>query len=232
MTQAQILIQDSIYDIGQGDPNQSIPSGALTHGLRTLNRMIGQWSTQGLLIPYSTTENFNTTSSVSYTMGSGGTASTTRANRITNAYIRDSNSLDSPLPVKDQVAYNALSNKSLSGRPNILFYDPVFPVGVIYLDRVPDGTYTIYIESNKNLHSTLELATEISLPIEYELAIVSNLSLLLAPSYGVSLSPLQVRTADDSLRNIKNQNSGNRQYEMNMPAGVGGRGNPYNINEG
>ena len=227
------LITDALMDIGAINPEDTPSSSELAHGLRVFNRMIGSWAAENLLISYTTTESFSLVSgTAAYTMGSGGTASSSRAKRITDAYIRDSNSYDYPLTIIDQRRYNGILNKALSGRPDLLFYDPVYPVGVIYFYMTPGSGYTAYIESTKELHASLALAESVVLPGEYENAIVLNLANMLAPSYGVTVSQAMYINADKALRVIKNLNLSNRLETMDMPAGVGGAGRPYSIEAG
>ena len=235
MTTARTLIADSLISLGEFDPTEAIDADALTFGLRTFNRMIGVWAAQNLLIPYTTSENFAGSGSASYTMGTAGTASTTRAKRILDAYANDG-TYDYPIEIIDQHKYNRIFDKSnTSTRPFVLFYDPVYPVGVIYLYYVPSAAYTIYIESTKDLHSTLALATTVSLPLEYEEAIVLNLRNKLAPSYERAVTQGMRYEANEALRIIKNLNAANRQEEMELPIGLhhalrGGHG--YNIETG
>ena len=233
MTTVNTLITDAMIDIGAVDPADTPSASELAHGLRVLNRMLGAWATENLLIPYTTTENFSLTSgTASYTMGAAGTASSSRAKRITGGYIRDSNSYDYPLTIIDQRRYNDIANKALSGRPDFLYYDPVYPVGVIYFYKTPGTGYTAYIESIKELHAALALGETVSLSTEYEDAIVLNLANRLAPSYGATVSQLMFDDADNAKRNIKNQNLANRLETMDMPSWASGAGRPYNINEG
>ena len=234
MTTPNTLIIDAIIGLGKFDPEETPQDVYMQHGLRTLNRIVMMWATQNLMIPYTTSENFALVAgTASYTMGTGGTASATRAKRLLSAYYRDSNSLDTPVSILNQRQYNNISDKALAGVPDRLFYDPTFPVGTIYLWRVPDGGgYRLYIESTKELHDTLVLATEMSLAGEYEFAIVANLRNALAGSYGVTVTNFMVTEADDAVRTIKAMNLANRMEEMDMPAWAGATGSTWNINEG
>lgn len=185
MTTANTLIRDAYFaaritDLVDGpDGNQSV------YGLRVLNRIIDDLSVEDMLIPYRTSENFSiTTASGSYTMGSGGTASSTRAMKILDCFIRDSSDYDTSVDIITEQDYNRIGNKAISARPTRLFYDPAYATGVIYFDYVPDQTYTAYIESLKTLHSDLSLGTTISLPAEYENLLIALLAVDLGVTYG------------------------------------------------
>jgi len=233
MVTINTLLTDAIIDTGKYGPadSGSIESADLAHALRVANRMIGRWATKHLLIPYTTSENFAGSGSASYTMGAAGTASASRASRIISAYVNDG-STDYPIKIIDQRRYNNISDKTSAGRPEILFYDPVYAVGVIYLWLVPDAGYTIYIESEKSLHSALSLGDTVSLSIEYEEAIVLNLRNRIASSFGMPVSNEWKYEAEESLNDIKILNLGNRQETMDMPPEFGGQRMSYNINSG
>lgn len=233
MTTARELITDSIIDLGKFDPEETPAAHYLSHGLRVFNRITKSWAAENLMIPYTTSESFALSSgTASYTMGSGGTASSTRAKRILNAYYRDSNSLDNPVGILNQRQYNAITDKSLAGVPDRLFYDPAYPTGTIYVWRVPGAGYTMFIESTKELHSTIALVTEISLAGEYEAAIVAALRNALAGAYGVPVTNFMVQEADELKQKIKNLNLANRMEEMDMPAGVITSSGTWDINQG
>lgn len=234
MTTARQLVTDALIDLGQIDPAESVTdTGMLTTALRSLNRMIGSWAMENLLIPYTTTENFSLTSgTASYTMGSGGTASSTRAETVEGGFIRDSNSHDTPLRPITQRQYNDISDKTITGIPYRFFYDPVYATGVLYFYPTPTSGLTAYIESTKHIHSELSLGDTLSLPLQYEFAIVTNLRNHLAGSYGINVSQFWFNEADMALRNIKNINLNNRQDTMDMPPGAGSRLRGYSIEEG
>jgi len=229
MTTARELVTDALIDLGEFDPTETIDAADLVRGIRVLNRMLSLWSVQNLLAPYTISESFAGSGSASYTMGTAGTASATRAKTILNAYANDGSN-DTPIEIIDQRKYNNIPDKSTAGTPEFLFYDPIYPVGVIYLYRVPSASYTIHIESTKELTGTLAIATTLLLPPEYEEAIVTNLTIRLAPSYKVQITPFMYQAASDSLKPIRNLNAANRLEEMSMPAmPITNGGRRYNI---
>lgn len=218
MTTANTIIRDAYFaaritDLVDGpDGNQGV------HALRLLNRIIDDLSTEDIVVPYRTSEDFSiTTSSASYTMGSGGTASSTRAKKILDCFIRDSSDYDRHIDIISERDYNRISNKSISAPPTKLFYDPVYPVGVIYFNHVPDQTYTAYIESLKTLHSDLSIATTISLPPEYENLLIKALSVELGVIYNspnISALAAQLKIIKDSILSL---NLSQRVPESELP---------------
>ena len=211
MATAQTLITDAYTEAQIVDPVDGPDGNQSTLGLRFLNRIIGRLSTQEVIIPYSTSEAFSTTAGqASYTMGSGGTASSERAKIIKSAFIRDSDNYDYPLMIAAEKSYNAISDKTFQDRPGLLFYDPVYPVGVIYFFPVPDAVYTVFIESAKDLHSTLSLATTLSLPTEYEDALILFLAAKLARMHGTQVEQSLWADANSAWQSIARRNIAQR----------------------
>ena len=224
------LISDALIDLGKLSPSENIEPEDLAHGVRVANRLFGRWSAQKLLIPYTTTESFAGSGSASYTMGTAGTASSVRALRIIDAYSSDG-TYDRPIKIIGQREYNGISDKSYDGRPSVLFYDPLYAVGYIYLWRVPSSSYTIYIESIKALHSTFSVGTTVSLSTEYEDFVVLGLRNRLAGSFGIQVTPMMLKEFIDAERIIMNLNLSNQREVMNMPSMFSGDNYKYNIKE-
>jgi len=207
MATAQTIVTDAYIESQVVDPVDGPDGNQSTLGLRFLNRIIARLSTQNIILPYSTSESFSTTAGqVSYTMGSGGTASSERAKKIKSAYVRDSSNQDYPLEIISEKDYNGIADKALQSQPYALFYDPVYPVGVIYLDPVPNGIYTVFLESEKDLHSTLLIGTTISLPAEYEDALVTILAAKLARMHGTQVEQSLWADANSAWQTIARRN--------------------------
>lgn len=211
MTTAQTLITDAYTESQVVDPVDGPDGNQSVLGLRFLNRIIGRLSTQGVIIPYSTSESFTADASqASYTMGTAGTASSTRAKNIKSAFIRDSSNYDYALSPAAEKNYNSIYDKILSGQPAIFFYDPVYPVGVLYLYPVPNATYTVFIESDKDLHSTLALSDTLSLPAEYEDALVLFLGAKLSRQNGTQVEQSLWGDANSAWQSIARRNIAQR----------------------
>src|SRR5690349_13893473 len=90
MATVRDLFKDSLKLIGALAAGETPTSTEMTDGLRVLNRMIGQWNTQNLLIYTRVIEEFTLTPSTgSYTIGSSGTFNTSRPMEILNAKLED-----------------------------------------------------------------------------------------------------------------------------------------------
>ena len=221
MTTARDLITDTYIELGQLDPNRDLDGKRAGWGLRVLNRMLASWAGESMLIPYTESENFSLDGSTSYTMGTSGTASSTRAKKVMNAFVRDSSGRDWPMKKIDQRKYNNIPDKDIAGRPEFFFYDPLYPVGYLYVYRAGGSDYTMYIESEKLLQSSLSLSTSLTLDSVYEDAIVNNLKIKLSGPH-ITITPLMIAEARRTKRVIKNLNAANRQETMDFPPGFDG----------
>ena len=185
MTTAKTIVDDAWIESRIATADIAATSNQETIGLRFLNRIIARLSAKKINIPYSTSESFSiTASSQSYTMGAAGTASSARARKITNCYIRDTANNDYPVSIISEKDWNSIPTKSDQGRPYMMFYDPVYPIGVIYFYFKPDQTYTAYIESLKDLHASLLIGDTVNLPSEYEDALVITLAHKISRAFG------------------------------------------------
>jgi hypothetical protein len=154
----------------------------------------------------------------SYTIGPGGNFNVTRPLRILQspgtAYVQDTNGNNYPMRVVERDTWNMYSNRSniiTSNFPNVLFYDPQFPLGVINVLPYPNIAYMMFWDSLLQLTQFTSNVTVLSLPPGYEMAMVSNLAVLLYPFFFdppiVQAKPEVVALAQSSLAAIKRTNA-------------------------
>ena len=232
MATVQELIKAAFRKVGAISTGQTPSDGELQDALDDLNRMLETWSTREILTYVSTSENFSMVAgTASYTMGSSGTASSTRAKKILDAFVRDSSNYDHSVRIIGEGEYNAVKSKTTQSRPNRLFYDPEYPLGVINLYPVPNAAETMYIESQKLLHTAFTaLTTTVSLPGEYEEAIIYNLAVRLAPEHELEVPKLVGAIAVSSLSNIITLNAANKVEPVSLDPAITGGGRLYDIN--
>ncbi len=181
-----------------------------TSALTTLNDLLALWSAERLLVYFVVEESFTLVVGTNvYTIGSAGTFNTVRPQKITAAYLRDSDNIDYPLDVTMALTeYNRISDKGTNARPERLYYAPEFPLGKIHFDSPPDATYTFNVFSWKPLTSFADLdTTTIVIPAEYVKALRYLLAVDLAPELTVALDPLVIQQTVVSRDIIKNLNA-------------------------
>jgi hypothetical protein len=220
MATASDLIQDAYREIGVIGQGKTMSAYLGQAGLRKLNQMLGDWSTQPNMVVERVGEDLSIAASASsYTIGSGGDFNTTRPEEILDAYIRVGGT-DYPLEVFSMQEYNDIPTKSQGAIPENIWYEPAYPMGTIYFDWKPSVGNTLHINSLKPLTSLSTLATSVSLPAGYELAIVNNLAILLAPANGKTPSQLTFKAAQDGIDHIKAVRARQRVPVSSMPAGL------------
>ena len=185
-------------------------SAERTSALTTLNDLLALWSAERLLVYFVVEESFALVVGTNvYTIGSAGTFNTVRPQKITAAYLRDSDNIDYPLDVTMALTeYNRIADKGTDARPERLYYAPEFPLGKIHFDSPSDKTYTFNVFSWKPLTSFADLdTTTLVIPAEYVKALRYHLAVDLAPELTVALDPLVIQQTVVSRDIIKNLNA-------------------------
>jgi hypothetical protein len=199
--------------IGQ---DQTLTAGESADALASLNRMLDSWWNDKLLVYQVVQENFALSiGNNSRTIGTGGNFSTTRPVKIVDGCFVRIGDEDYPVAViEDRVLYDRIPNKSQSGRPTALWYDPAYPLGTIYFNRAPDAADSLYIRSWKRLQTLASLVTAIALPPGYEDLIVDGLGIKDAPGYGLTAPADVIRSFGKSRRDLGTVNQESLVMEL------------------
>lgn len=180
-----------------------------TEGLDMLNLMIDEWRNEQLMCPWVVEESFALTSGDGeYSIGPGADFNTVRPIELQDsAFVRVSD-IDYPITLINQAQYNAFPSKNVTGSfPQVLYYEPIFPQGIIRLWPLPGSGNTLYISSLKQLATMPGTGTTVSVPPGYELCYRSNLALTWSNNFGVAIPPGVVRTALRTKRSIRRVNN-------------------------
>ena len=145
----------------------------------------------------------------SRTIGSAGDFNTTRPDRIESAFIVDSNSLWYPLQIMTmREEYDSLVTKTTpSTLAQYLFYDPAYPLGVLYLYCVPSVQLTLKLNTWQTLQSFAALTTDLALPPGYQRAIEYSLAEEISPEFGVVVPPKVEQIAIKARAAVKTLNA-------------------------
>lgn len=221
---AREIVSAALRKIGALASGETASAADANDGLSELNRMIGSWSTDGLLIYAKTADSLTLVAgTASYTMGTGGTFSTTRPQEILEALIRDSSNSDYPLTLRTLSEYASIGTKSSqSSLPTDLYEDGGYPLRTLTLYPVPSSAYTLIVYSLKPLTSVSTLDTTISLPPGYDDALIYNLAVRLAPEYGKTVSDVVSLMAVETKAGAKRSNE--RQAFLKVDSALVPRG--------
>jgi hypothetical protein len=209
-----------------------------------LNALVSSWALQpGTIQRVVRTTWTIVASQASYTVGTGGQiaiarpASPTAINAIA---FQDT----SQTPTMEYPGVAPWTEAEWASIP-LKTYTSTYPQGWYYTPTVPLGTLTPWpIPTSTTLQGVIYVPTPIAqfaastdtlvLPDGYELALVENLAVLLAPSFGVPLDPALVASARESKAWIRTRNV--RMSELSTAGvvalfGGGGRANIYSGQE-
>jgi len=107
---------------------------------------------------------------------------TQRPLQILEASILDSDDNEIPIPIVSDNEYWNMSDKTTTGNPNIIYYDPQTTNGVLYIWPTNDNVDNVLKLKIKYPLADLDSATDNpDFPIEWAEAIKFNLALRLAP---------------------------------------------------
>lgn len=238
MSTALQLIERA-YQLCGYAPTEPLSGADVDLGQDTLNKMLDSWSNDELMC-YATLEQTVTLSpgKSSYTIGTSGGADVNSARPLRilegygRAYLTDSNGNNYPVNVYEKNQWNQLANRSsatTSNLPEVMYYDPQFPLGIINVWPVPTESITLSFDSSLSLPDMPNTTTQFSLPPGYELAIQFNLAVLLKPFVGgADISRAVAGTAATSKAAIMRTNKRRNvaQFDRSI-VGVGNRA--YNI---
>lgn len=200
-----------------------------------MDAMVGQWAAKRWLVYHLVSSTVTCTGAASYTVGPSGDFNiAARPTTIDSAFVSmragTTQQIDIPLEIIEaREDYNKIGLKNLTSFPEALYYDNAYPLGSVYPWPLPSSLYSLTISVKMPLTSFTDLAADISLPPEYEEALVWNLAVRLRALYQQPLDPAVVALAKASLGTVR---AANTQIErLSIPAGMG-RGGRFNIYSG
>lgn len=219
---------DAMQDLGVLAAGGTPTSNDLTDILRKANAMLDLWSTSSILVPFRTQITHTLTGAESYTIGSGADINTTRPTFIDSAFVTHK-SIDYPVRVlRSRAEYDNIEDKSITGIPRMIYYEPGLPNGTLFIWYVGDSSYSLKLSTRGQLTQFADTTTDIDIAPGYDEAIYSNLAVNIAPMFEVSVSAELAKKAKDSLAMIKrlNRQSPVMVYDNAIPSSNRG----YNIN--
>lgn len=233
-TTAGDLIGRALRKSGVIGTGQTAAAEDLSDALADLNDMLAQWQRKRWLVYHLVDVSKVSTGAQSYSVGAGGDFSVARPDQLEGAFVRQlipasPTLVDNPLDlIHAREDWNQVRLKTLGTYPQAVFYDSAFPLGQAYFWPVPaSGIYELHLSLKEQLQSFATAATAVSLPPEYNAAILWNLAARLRPSYQLPPDPTVTAMARDSLNVIKNANA--QIPRLRMPRGIPSRGRVYNI---
>ena len=136
------------------------------------------------------------TATADYTIGVSATVNTPKPLKVIQAFLHNTTTeIDIPMRILTRQEYEQLGNKTSTGQPIQLFYEPLLTTGVLHLFPVPDTTSiancTVKIIYQRPFEDFDVSTDEPDFPQEWYDAIKFGLADRLAPEYGLALQERQ-----------------------------------------
>lgn len=209
MPTANDLIKSAAIKLGAIQTGETLSADEVSDSLAILNSWLDSESTVKGMIYHIQQESFTwNANQASQTIGTGGDFNTTRPIHIEDGtYFRDVNTIDDPITIlRDRQSYDSLASKTdTTTFPEILYYEPDYPLGVLYVYPVPSQNITFKLNSWKALQ-VFALTDNLAMPPGYQWMIENNLAVHLEPVFSVPCPERVKREAIDSKKRVKRIN--------------------------
>lgn len=234
---ARNLIQSSLRKMQVYAPGETMTDADAEEGLNVLNAMLDSWSNESLSCFAINEQNATLiVGQYQYTIGVGGTFNMQRPLRILESpgtcYVTDGNGERYPVAVIPQDQWNLIGQiqNVNSNLPNVIFYDPQYPLGIINVFPIPNMSYQLYWDSYLQLSDFSDLDAPVVFPPGYKKAIIDCMAKELWP-YFLKGDPTKtiMEQAAISLGNIKRTNIriNIAEYDAEIVAKANGTYNIY-----
>lgn len=191
------LILGALRILGVIAQGETATTDMITEASEALNMLVKAWEADGM--PLWAIKEYSvplTAVTSSYRIGVGQTINTPKPLKIIQAYLHNtSTNVDIPMRIITRQEYNILGNKTSSGAPIQIFYDPQRVYGDLNVFPVPGiteaSTYTIRIVYQRPYEDFDTSTDEPDFPQEWFDALKFGLASRLAPEYGVPIQDRQ-----------------------------------------
>lgn len=175
------LITMALKANGVLDVEGTATTAQKTLGLDVLNQIIESLVLDQLTDYIHTDEEISITDETT-TWGAAGNVTTTRPLEVLAARKVVSGT-ETPLQVWRMDRYRAeIRDKDLAGEPQLVAYDPIYPLGILY--AYPQGAYTLKVTSRKPWTAYTATSDSIAKPPGYTKFLLHSLAIELAQFHG------------------------------------------------
>ena len=206
------IVARALKKIGVLASGETIPAAEAADGLADLNSMLQSWNTDRLSIFTISIAAYPLTAGVpTYTIGPSGTFNAPRPQQIQNAniiltYLNPV--VRVPLSLLTDAQWAAIKVQQIPNTiPQYLYNDGSYPLSNISLWGYPSLNQSLELYTWQALSTFTNLTDPVAFPPGYEEAIIYNLAVRLAPSYGVQVDPSVSTMAIISYSNLRALNT-------------------------
>jgi len=227
------LITNALIDGGIVGIDEAIEPSILNRAFTQCNWILAQWARKRWLTyriqDYSVISNGNLT----YSVGLGGDININpRPDRLEYAFFRILAAqfpVDIPLSIiQSHEDYSRITVKTIGNFSWQVFYDPVWPVGLLLPWPVPQASiYEIHVGFKVVLPRASSIQSAINFPPEYEVALNWSLARRLRASYQMPPDPVIDSLARDALNVLRLANQA--MGVLQMPSALRNRQRAYDF---
>lgn len=207
------LLINALQDAGIVGIDEDVEPEILNRTFRQANWLLAQWARKRWLVYRIQDYSFVSTGAMSYSCGLKQIVDINpRPDRLEYAFLRFLNStspgslaVDIPLDiVQSHEDYSRITVKNIGTFPWRIFYDPVWPIGLLFPWPVPQQTiYEIHVGFKVVLPRFSSVQQPINFPPEYEAALNHCLARRLRATYQMPPDPTLDSMARDALNVIR-----------------------------
>jgi len=235
----QQLLTNALVDAGVIGIDEAIEQPVLNRAFTQVNWLLAQWARKRWLVYRIQEYAFVSTGAQTYSVGTGMTVNINpRPDRLEYAFMRVLSNgagssgnfpVDIPLEiVQSHEEYARIPVKTIGNFGWRIFYDPVWPVGLLYPWPIPQATiYELHVGFKVVIPRFQSLQQKINFPPEYEAALNWCLARRLRASYQMPADPTIDSLARDGLNTIRLANTA--VSTLTMPSQLRTRHRAYNV---
>lgn len=187
------LIGSAFRTIQMYAPGEEIENVDLAAGFELLNQLLDLWSNENLMCFAVLQQVLNLRPTVyQYTLGPGGDLEFRPLSLKFgpgNAFVLDNNGNRYAVEVITKEQWNSIGNISNtnSNFPDRIYFDPQFPLGILYVYPVPNIAYPLYFDSVQQLTEFESIDVDVNLPRGYSEALRLNLAVRLKSQFPAAI---------------------------------------------
>lgn len=204
-TTALAIIKGALRLVGAISQGDTPTAAQESEAMEALNMMTKGLATKGLVLWVTNNVQVPTTANVAtYTVGLGMTVNVPKPLKVIQAFYSNGN-VDVPLRLVTRDEYERLGNKTSTGTPAMLYYEPLRDYGVVHLFPVPDSQVPpVTIIGQHHIEDFDSSTNSPDFPQEWFEALKYNLAVRLAGEYGLSIQTrsLLIREAEKYLDEV------------------------------
>lgn len=213
----QQLLTNALQDGGIVGIDESIEQPILNRAFTQANWLLAQWARKRWLVYRIQDYSFVSTGAQTYSVGLKQIVDINpRPDRLEYAFLRFLNTgqpaqfpVDIPIEIiQSHEDYSRITVKNIGSIAWRIFYDPVWPVGLLFPWPVPQASlYELHVGFKVVLPRFASLQDKINFPPEYEAALNWCLARRLRASYQMPADPTVDSLARDALNTLRLANS-------------------------